>query len=212
MTASAVGACQVGLRRFAANPTYELRKHGEGIREELAMSVENDTTRPSELRGLRIEEAVAAGVMALLGLITLANVVVRYLTNYSFAFTEEYSIALMVVVALLGTSIAAARNRHMRISWFVERMPRPLALGANFVAMLASAAMFSLLIGLGARLVWDEYRFEVLSPGLGEPQWIYTLMLPVFSVLALLRVIGWWWRNRKEVSSKDGAPPPGAEV
>jgi hypothetical protein len=37
-------------------------------------------------------------------------------------------------------------------------------------------------------------------------------MLPVFSVLALLRVIGWWWRNRKEVSSKDGAPPPGAEV
>jgi len=78
--------------------------------------------------------------------------------------------------------------------------------------MLASAAMFSLLIGLGARLVWDEYRFEVLSPGLGEPQWIYTLMLPVFSVLALLRVIGWWWRNRKEVSSKDGAPPPGAEV
>jgi TRAP-type C4-dicarboxylate transport system permease small subunit len=139
-------------------------------------------------------------------------VVVRYLTNYSFAFTEEYSIALMVVVALLGTSIAAARNRHMRISWFVERMPRPLALGANFVAMLASAAMFSLLIGLGARLVWDEYRFEVLSPGLGEPQWIYTLMLPVFSVLALLRVIGWWWRNRKEVSSQDGAPPPGAEV
>jgi TRAP-type C4-dicarboxylate transport system permease small subunit len=178
------------------------------------MSVENDTTPPlgPEPRGLRIEEAVAAGVMALLGLITLANVVVRYLTNYSFAFTEEYSIALMVVVALLGTSIAAARNRHMRIAWFVERMPRPLALAANLVAMLATAAMFALLIGLGARLTWDEYRFEVLSPGLGEPQWLYTLMLPLFSVVVLARVIGWWWRHRGEVSSGDGAPPPGAEV
>ena len=34
--------------------------------------------------------------------------------------------------------------------------------------------MFALLLVLGGRLVWDEYRFEVTSPGLGEPQWIYT--------------------------------------
>jgi TRAP-type C4-dicarboxylate transport system permease small subunit len=162
-------------------------------------------------RGLRIEEAIAAGVMALLGLITLANVVVRYLTNYSFAFTEEYSIALMVVVALLGTSIAAARNRHMRIAWFVERMPRPLALLANVVAMLATTAMFALLVGLGAKLVWDEYRFEVLSPGLGDPQWLHTLTLPLFSVLVVLRAVGWWWRHRGETTSASEAPP-GAEV
>jgi TRAP-type C4-dicarboxylate transport system permease small subunit len=176
------------------------------------MSTENHTNGPEATpRGLRFEEAIAAGVMALLGLITLGNVIVRYLTNYSFAFTEEYSIALMVVVALLGTSIAAARNRHMRITWFVERMPRPLALAANLVAMLASAAMFALLIGLGARLVWDEYRFEVLSPGLGEPQWIYTLTLPLFSVLVVLRVVGWWWRHRRDVPAGSEAPP-GAEV
>jgi len=175
------------------------------------MSVENNSTEPTP-RGLRIEEAVAAAVMAILGLITLANVVVRYLTNYSFAFTEEYSIALMVVVALLGTSIAAARNRHMRITWFVERLPRPLALIANFVAMLATAAMFALLVGLGAKLTWDEYRFEVLSPGLGDPQWIYTLALPLFAVLVLLRAVGWWWRHRGEATSGSEVPPPGAEV
>src|SRR5262245_28680113 len=177
------------------------------------MSFENNAAPPSEPapRGLRIEEAVAAGVMALLGLITLANVVVRYLTNYSFAFTEEYSIALMVVVALIGTSLAATRNHHMRITWFVDGMPRPLARLANHLAMLATAAMFALLAGLGAKLAWDEYRFEVLSPGLGEPQWIYTLMLPLFSVLVLARVIAWWRRHGGETPANDGAPP-GAEV
>ena len=46
--------------------------------------------------------------------------------------------------------------------------------------------MFGLLIGLGAKLTWDEYRFEVTSPGLGEPQWIYTLTLPLFSVLVVI--------------------------
>ena len=40
------------------------------------------------------------------------------------------------------------------------------------VAMLATVAMFGLLIALGAKLVWDEYRFEVTSPGLGVPRWI----------------------------------------
>jgi TRAP-type C4-dicarboxylate transport system permease small subunit len=176
------------------------------------MSVENHTPASERTpRGLRVEEAVAAGVMALLGLITLANVVVRYLTNYSFAFTEEYSIALMVVVAMLGASIAAARNRHMRITWFVDNMRPGLRAAADAVAMLATAVMFVLLVALGARLVWDEYRFEVTSPGLGEPQWIYTLMLPVLSVLVVVRAVAWWWTHRRAPPA-DTAPPPGAEI
>ena len=34
--------------------------------------------------------------------------------------------------------------------------------------MLATIAMFALLVVLGGRLVWDEYRFEVTSPGPGR--------------------------------------------
>jgi TRAP-type C4-dicarboxylate transport system permease small subunit len=179
------------------------------------MSADLDPSPPApaeQPRWLRAEEIVAAAAMAALGLITLANVVVRYLTNYSFAFTEEYSIALMVVVALLGGSIAAARNRHMRITWFVDNMPKRGVAIANLVAMLATAAMFGLLIVLGAKLVWDEYRFEVTSPGLGEPQWIYTLTLPLFSVLVVLRAVAWWWVHGKEPPADAAPPPPGAEI
>ena len=180
------------------------------------MSGDIDPSRPQEThrpRGLGVEEVIASVAMAALGLITLANVIVRYLTNYSFAFTEEYSIALMVVVALLGGSIAAARNHHMRITWFVDNMPRGLAALSNTVAMLATVAMFGLLIGLGGKLVWDEYRFEVTSPGLGEPQWIYTLTLPLFSILVVIRAVAWWNSERKNRSpSAETAPPPGAEI
>ena len=145
--------------------------------------------------------------MAALGLITLGNVVVRYLTNYSFAFTEEYSIALMVVVALLGGSIAAARNHHMRITWFVDNMPRGPAL-SNTVAMLATVVMFGLLIALGGKLVWDEYRFEVTSPGLGEPQWIYTATLPLFSILVVIRAVAVGHGAQEPVAHRETAPPP----
>ncbi len=139
---------------------------------------------------LTLEKVVAALAMAALCLITFGNVVARYLTNYSFAFTEEFSIALMVVVTMLGAGIATAADRQIRITWFVDRLPPRARRAAEVVATLAVVAMFLLMVALGGQLVWDEYRFEVTSPGLGEPQWIYTLALPLLSVAIIGRALG----------------------
>ena len=63
-----------------------------------------------------------AAAMAAIALITATNVVTRYLTNISLAFTEEFSVALMVVATLLGTSFAVARGHHIAIGYFVEQL------------------------------------------------------------------------------------------
>jgi TRAP-type C4-dicarboxylate transport system permease small subunit len=149
---------------------------------------------------LSVEKVLAAASMGALCLITLGNVVARYLTNYSFAFTEEYSIALMVVVTMLGASIATAADRQIRITWFAGLMPPALERVAEIIATLATIVMFALIVVLGGRLVWDEYRFEVTSPGLGEPQWIYTLALPVLAAVVIGRALGHLlrvWRARR---------------
>ena len=148
---------------------------------------------------LSIEKGIAAAAMAALCLITLGNVVARYLTNYSFAFTEEYSIALMVVVTVLGASYATAADRQIRITWFADLLPPQGRRIAEMLATLATIVMFGLLIVLGGKVVWDEYRFEVTSPGLGEPQWIYTLALPLLAIAVVGRSIGHLlrvWRAR----------------
>lgn len=167
------------------------------------MSAEADPTlvppEPPVRVPLAFEKVVAASAMAALCLITLGNVVARYLTNYSFAFTEEYSIALMVVVTMLGASYATALDRQIRITWFADLLPARGRLAAEIVATLATVLMFALLIGLGGRVVWDEYRFEVTSPGLGEPQWIYTLALPLLALAVVGRALGHLvrvWRAR----------------
>ena len=139
---------------------------------------------------ITIEKVLAAAAMGALCLITLGNVVTRYLTNYSFAFTEEYSIALMVVVTMLGASIATAADRQIRITWFAHMLPPAGVRVAEVIATLATVVMFALIVVLGGRLVWDEYRFEVTSPGLGEPQWIYTLMLPLLAAAVIGRAVG----------------------
>ena len=143
--------------------------------------------RPAPREAGEIERALAAVVLGAICLITLANVVVRYFTNYSFAATEEISVALMVVLALLGSATAVARRRHIAITILVERLPRPLKRFAEVIAETATLVMFLLLVWLGGELAWDVYRFEETSPGMGWPQWIYTIWLPILAALIALR-------------------------
>lgn len=139
---------------------------------------------------LKVEEVLIAAAMAGMALITFGNVVVRYLTNVSFAFTEEYSVVLMVVVAMLGTSLAVAAGRHIRIGYFVDNRGKNARARFEIGAMVLVIVCFGILLVYGASLTWDEYRFEISSPGLGHPQWLYTGMLPLLSIAVIARAVG----------------------
>ena len=149
-------------------------------------------------RSLRLEDWLTVLVMAALALITFANVLVRYFTNSSFAWTEELSVFLMIVLALVAGSAAVARDRHIRIEFFCDsgsaaRRRRLAQLGAVMVAIL-----FMLIAVLSVRVVWDDYRYEETSPGFGVPQWWYSMWLPVFSALIAARAIGLLRRRSRQ--------------
>lgn len=139
---------------------------------------------------LTLERVLLAAAMAAMALITAANVVTRYLSDISLAFTEEYSVALMVVVAMLGTALATAGGRHIRIGFFVDQLPPGRRRVAEIIGLGLLILCFGLILWYGGRMVWDEYDFEVLSPGLGHPQWLYTVWLPVLAVLVIGRAMG----------------------
>ncbi|MGE5526444.1 MAG: TRAP transporter small permease [Rhodospirillaceae bacterium] len=141
-------------------------------------------------RSISIERTVLAAVMAALCIITMANVVVRYFTNVSFAFTEEISVSLMVVMTLVGASTAFYRGKHIAILFVAERAGPRLTRCLALIALVASAAMFALLVWYGARMAWDDYRYEVTSPALGLPQWVYSVWLPLLSALVIVRIAG----------------------
>jgi TRAP-type C4-dicarboxylate transport system permease small subunit len=172
-----------------------------------------DAPLNNEPRSLRIEDWLTVIVMALLALITFANVLVRYFTNSSFAWTEEISVFLMIILALVAGSAAVARDMHIRIEWFAESgsFARRRAL-ARFGALMV-ALLFGAIAVLSVRVVWDDYRFEETSPGIGVPQWWYSVWLPIFSALITLRAIGLFWRRGKEpdVEFLDSARAAGQE-
>ncbi|MFN0162758.1 MAG: TRAP transporter small permease [Burkholderiales bacterium] len=139
---------------------------------------------------LKAEDWAAAAMMAALCLITFANVLVRYFTDESFAWTEEISIFLMMTMALAAGAAAYARDRHIRIeSFFAGGSARR----QRFLAILSAACVLIFFLGLavlGARMTWDDYRFAETTSGMSWPKWPFTIWLPLLSLLVVARAAG----------------------
>lgn len=144
---------------------------------------------------LKIEDWLTVIVMGLLALITFANVLVRYFTSQSFAWTEEFSVFLMIVLALVAGSASVARNRQIRIEYFAESgSPARQRALARFGALMVFL-LFALIAALSLRMVYDDIRFGETSPGIGVPQWWYSIWLPVLSIAIAGRALGLFVRR-----------------
>ncbi|HUH61249.1 MAG TPA: TRAP transporter small permease [Candidimonas sp.] len=139
---------------------------------------------------LRIEDWISVSILSALALITFANVVVRYLTDGSFAWTEEISVFLLIVLTMTAGATAFVRNQHIRIEFIAEggspERQRRLAIISNTVVLL----FFMLLTVLSARMAFDDYTYGDTSPAIGVPSWWYSVWMPIFSTAISLRVAG----------------------
>lgn len=147
---------------------------------------------------LAIEDWLTVIVMALLALITFANVIVRYFTDQSFAWTEEFSVFLMIVLSLVAGSAAVARNLHIRIEYFADNGPESRQRRLARFGSLMVALLFGLIAVLSVRMVYDDIKFGETSPGIGVPQWWYTIWLPIMSTAIAGRAIGLFVRRGRE--------------
>ncbi|MDW5377869.1 TRAP transporter small permease [Halomonas sp. HP20-15] len=137
----------------------------------------------------RLERLLASLGLMIIALISLANVVVRYVTDASFAFTEEFSVFLLVVVTFAGAAVAVRRNGHIRISLVERALPPGPRRALILFQGLAGLAVLGLIVGYGAQLAWQEYHWQSLSPGLGVPQWWYLVWLPLLALAMLVRLV-----------------------
>ena len=112
-------------------------------------------------------------------LITLLNVLTRYFTDQSFAWTEEISVFLMVVMTLAGAAGVARRDRHIRIEFFYDGGSIARRAACACFAAAATSLTFLALTLLFGRVVADEIRWA-------RPRWAWAC-----------RAGGSRWRSRR---------------
>lgn len=102
---------------------------------------------------------VVVALMAAMAVLVFANVVSRYLLDYSIVWVEEVTRYMMIWVGFLGSGLVLRYGAHIAVETCQDALPTRAAraLRASIVVLLA--ATFVAMVWLGVRYVafaWDQ--------------------------------------------------------
>jgi len=135
------------------------------------------------------EEVLGAVILAIMAVIMALNVITRYAVTYPLAFTEEITVSLFVWVVLLGTSMAFKKSSNLAMTFLYNLMPLRARKLCFYLGTLLSIVFFALLIWLGSRQVLEEIALDVTTDSLAIPAASYSIGVPLFSLLIIVRII-----------------------
>ena len=117
------------------------------------------------------EEILGAILLAAMVTIAFLNVIVRYCTSFSFAWSEEMTVNFFVWVTMLGTACGFREGKHLAMNIFYNALPRKARLAAFIFSCILCLVFFGALFWTGCLEVIDEYELESISESLGIPVW-----------------------------------------
>lgn len=141
------------------------------------------------------EQILGSILLAIMATIAFINVIVRYCTSFSFAWTEEITVNFFVWITLLGTAWAFRTGQHLAMNIFYQALPRGGKTVCNVCGLLICLIFFGALVYTGTLEVLDEYELESISESLGIPVWWYTIATPLFSLLVIFRIFQHAWQT-----------------
>jgi TRAP-type transport system small permease protein len=137
-------------------------------------------------------EAITATALAVMVVLVLGNVILRYAFNSGIAVSEEISRWLFVWIVFLGGVFALREHGHLGTDMLVGRLGlagRKVCLAIGYALMLAICVMLFLGSLEQTRLNWD-----VSAPSSGASLACFYAVGIVFSVSAALILVADGWR------------------
>lgn len=124
--------------------------------------------------------------LALMGILTFSNIVLRYFFNYSITWTEEMSRFLFVWLIFLGAIGALKDGNHLGFTSFVQGLPQT----AKKICYLVSNVLMVACLGI---LSWGGFRMTKMTlrqvaPATGIPMASMYVIAVVMSVAMFLIV------------------------
>ncbi len=144
------------------------------------------------------ERAAAVVLFSALVLLIFSNIVARGVFRTSFQRVDEFVPALVLWLALIGSSLALKEARHVKIDLLLRFCPPPVQSALRRLGAAFGMAVMGILCAASVQFLRNEVAI------FGPVGWL-TVILPTFFALSLFRFfIGCMETSRP-------APPPRPE-
>lgn len=135
----------------------------------------------------RLEEYIIAFLLAAMTLVTFAQVVARYVFNYSFVWAFELTTWLFGGLIFLGISYGIRVGAHIGVDALVNILPKGIA---RVITILATVLclIYGVIVFIGAwNYVSTMKMIGILAQDIPIQQWIPRLVLPLGFALMFFR-------------------------
>ena len=148
-------------------------------------------------RTLGIVETAGMAVLTLTALgLGVMQIVLRYVFNTGFAWSEGIFITLTVWAMLLAGSRAVRDCIHVRVDIGIRYLPRRLKRGAELVSLVLPMVLCGYFFYAGFLYTTFVHDLGIVSPEARIPDWMIYGSVPVtmaaFTLRYLLLVVGWF--------------------
>ncbi len=135
----------------------------------------------------RVVQVTLVGMVAIMTIIIIIQVFMRYLFLYSLSWSEEVARYLMIWVAFLGASLALKYGFHIGVEFVTTRIPEKARLHVNLVAKL-SILVFLIFFTIGGFQVSWAVRDQD-SPALLFSMGYAYLSAPMGGVFMIIQLL-----------------------
>mgnify|MGYP006072920993 CR=1 FL=1 len=149
------------------------------------------------------EELLGGILMAVIFLSATFQVLNRFIFQLSAPWTEELCRYAFIWIALLGIANGVKRDSHLNVD-LIDNFLSPKAkniLGS--ILDIVFLALMGYMFVISMEYLMRVASYGTKSVGLGIPMWIVYLVLPLFSILTVVRLVEKYVRKMVHKDSKE---------
>ena len=136
----------------------------------------------------RFVDFAGALIFSVITLVSLAQIINRYVFGHSFVFAEELAVQLMIWIAFLGAAKCVSVDAHTRLTVIVAALPPALRRWTLLLSNLLCIGFLAVAAWYGFGLV--RRTWSATTIGTHVPEGLVYLAMPFCSLVMILFLVG----------------------